>query len=106
MRANNWTAQTSNADAFKRASGRRQYNARRHRGMLRRREIVALLLNENPYTVDRGVQKAIAEALHSMCGRLFHPSTISRDVAALRQRFCSCPVCGTRHVQHPRAFQE
>lgn len=80
-----WSAPVSDSEAYKRAGGRRRYNAvRRLRAILRRQQVAELLASG--YS-----QAEIAERLG------VSQSTISRDVLHLRaetRRRGTCPVCG------------
>jgi len=72
-----WWVPTSNQEAHRRAGGRRAYNAvRHHRAALRRRKVLALLVERG---FDYGSQRAAAAVLGVSV------ATISRDVAALRR---------------------
>ena len=80
-----------------RAGGRRHYNSHRQYGAAYRRYQVARLLNETAgqfggFLGKHGQIAAIAHALG------VHPSTISRDAAALQAEWLAssrpCPLCG------------
>jgi hypothetical protein len=73
-------------EIFRRAGGRRRYQAlRRHEALLRRAEIIEHL---NVLGFQRGTQAKIAR----LTG--WSEATISRDFAAIRKRFGACPACG------------
>lgn len=76
---------TSN-QIFRRAGGRRKYQAlRRHEALLRRGEIIEQL---KVLGFQRGTQAKIAR----MTG--WSEATISRDFKRIRERFGPCPTCG------------
>ena len=73
--ATNWSRPTDTQTAYKRAGGRRGYNARRQFAAAERRYQIMALLDRWHITPirQRGVFARLAEALH------VHRSTISRD---------------------------
>lgn len=87
MQQMDWKRHTDLADVCRRASGRRHYNAVRQFQAKKRQRDVARLLNAGHS------QSAIARALG------VHRSTISRDIAALREQALAgkCPLCGRDH---------
>ena len=72
-----WTAPTNPGAAYRRASGRRRYNAGRKRVKQHRRMTIILRL-AGLGTRPWGIQKALAEALD------VSEATISRDLEAIR----------------------
>ena len=76
---------TSN-EIFRRAGGRRKYQAlRRHEALLRRGEIIEQL---KVLGFQRGTQAKIAR----LTG--WSQATICRDLKRIRERFAPCPACG------------
>lgn len=76
---------TSN-EIFRRAGGRRKYQAlRRHEALLRRGEIIEQL---KVLGFQRGTQAKIAR----LTG--WSEATISRDFKRIRERFAPCSACG------------
>ena len=93
-----WAAPTSRDEAYRRASGRRRYNAwRQFRAAYRRHQIIDVALQLRLGFFARGAQAAIARALG------VSRSTIHRDVWRLMSA-CQvgqpCPLCGceVRHL--------
>ena len=73
-------------EAFRVVAGRRRFNAlRKQRAVLRLNRVVELV---GKYGRGHGVQARIAFELN------VSRSTISRDVAHLRERLRECPACG------------
>ena len=84
--ANTWSQRISTADAYRRASGRRHYNAERQlNANLRRIELVPLL--------GKGLTlEQMAIRLHTST------STVFRDIKKiLEPQQWSCPTCHTLH---------
>ena len=85
-----WSAPVSDAEAARRAGGRRRYNAWRHFcAVWRRREVARLYLELGG---GYGVQAAMARRLG------VSQATVSRDMAALweaAREHDRCPLCGT-----------
>lgn len=85
--ADSWSAPINSDEAWKRAGGRRAYNARRTFAAEHRRAEVAKLLAT--FGVAKGVQAMIASKLG------VSEPTISKDVKALLRSGCKvCPTCG------------
>src|SRR5262249_17222205 len=83
----NWSAPTTQAEVFRRASGRRHYHAiRRFRRDHRRLQVAELLTR---YGMGWGYQARIARELG--VSRV----TIHRDMKYLLESYLPCPVCGS-----------
>lgn len=79
---------TSN-QIFRRAGGRRKYQAlRRHEALLRRGEIIEIIEQLKLLRFQRGTQAKIAR----LTG--WSEATISRDFKRIRERFAPCSACG------------
>ena len=70
-----WTRVVPHDQATRRAAGRRQINAQRHREAERRRDVVVRMVGV--YGLEHGVRQRIANELG------VHRSTISRDIRAV-----------------------
>ncbi|MBI3966634.1 MAG: HTH domain-containing protein [Chloroflexi bacterium] len=92
MRNVHWSAPTSNTEAYRRAGGRRHYNAwRRFMAVDRQRLVAQLALEEGFGFFQRGAQARLAKRLG------VSRSTICRDVEALLDATRAgrpCPCCG------------
>jgi DNA invertase Pin-like site-specific DNA recombinase len=76
MHIANWGARVSDAEAYRRAGARRNFNERRQERARQRRAVV-----EQAWLTSggrRGWQAAIARALH------MHRATITRDLKAIK----------------------
>ncbi len=92
---NRWSDPVPDEVAYRRASGRRHYNARRREQALARQLRFRALVPGGDLTMllfRTGWQRRLAEALG------VHPSTISRDVQRLFFERERCPVCGQRRA--------
>jgi len=105
MDTKQWRHPTTDQVAWRRARGWRHINAwRQFNAVLRRREIVRLLMADGRSMFDRGVQSDIAKRFG------VHRSTVHRDLWPLLAEANArrmCPLCGTRIVpvssgQQPR----
>jgi hypothetical protein len=85
MNGIDWGAPVTDIEAFRRAGGRRAYNALRRIDVEIRRMKVLKLLRR--YGFRHGIQARIAHELG------VSEATISRDIAALRPRHVACPTC-------------
>lgn len=74
------------AEIYRRASGRRRYNARRKLAASLRRQRIATLLKSRPWV--RGIQTALAIELG------VSQATLSRDVKAVLGDAARCRCCG------------
>jgi hypothetical protein len=79
MHIHNWQARVSDADARRRAAGRRKFNEKRRQAAYQRRDQVQQAWLEQGETW--GWQTRLARQLG------VHKSTISRDVTAIRGAF-------------------
>lgn len=85
MNGIDWVAPVTDIEAFRRAGGRRAYNALRRIDVeIRRIDVMRLLRS---YGFRHGVQARIAREL------AVSEATISRDIAALRPSHVACPTC-------------
>jgi hypothetical protein len=76
-----WNSQIPTDQAYRRAGGRRQYNAHRSfEAQFRQYRVELMLLELNYYLGARGVQRRIAQQLG------VSEATISRDVATIHAR--------------------
>lgn len=85
---NRWRLPVSDAEAYRRAGGRRYYNSMRQFRAKLRRARVAELLRKGYRQIEIARELGVSKA------------TICRDVAALAeeaQRERVCPVCGRWH---------
>lgn len=98
MCATNWSNRISNSEAYRRASGRRHYNAvRQLQAAMRMIRVAELSSFVGP--VHRGGQAALARELG------VSRATISRDVEALRviwRKRHLCSYCGTINLNERR----
>ncbi len=89
-----WSLPVSDEEAYRRASGRRAYNARRKTLVaLRRKRLVELLAESGCSLLARGTVRWLAAELK------VSRRTVSRDLAALYGAFAErearrCPLCG------------
>jgi hypothetical protein len=84
--------QQTKANLFRRAGGRRRYNAERQAEARARRAAIVAMLGDTIILNPRGVQTLLANYFG------VNRSTICRDVEALRveyRRAFICPLCGT-----------
>jgi len=94
--SNSWSAPVSDAEAARRAGGRRRYNALRHdRAVARQAEIVRRwqqsTLFGGPNPLGYGGKTRLAREFNVA------PATIRRDVTAIRECFgrLACPLCSS-----------
>ena len=83
-----WSQTIDTSAAYRRASGRRHYNAVRSFQRERRRAEVARLLTCKGALFRRGLQTELAHELN------VSRSTICRDLAYLLRLGWPCPTCG------------
>jgi hypothetical protein len=83
-----WSQRIDTGAAYRRAGGRRHYNAVRRFVQARRRAEVARLLNCKSALFRRGLQTELARELH------VSRSTICRDIDYLLRLGWPCPHCG------------
>ena len=92
-----WSAPTSLDEVRRRAGGRAKYNALRQvQALLRRREVLRLLLELGLHPGERGTAATLARRLG------VHRSTIGRDLLAILEAHAgrrACPVCGAQIVR-------
>jgi hypothetical protein len=93
-----WSAPVSNAEAARRAGGRKRWNAwRRWMAFYRRCEISRLLFSQG--STKRGFQAKLARTLNVA------RSTISRDIAKLLEDGARrCPLCQSQQWPPPKRF--
>lgn|SRR5690349_13490345 len=91
---------TIDTAAYRRAGGRRAYNARRRFQQVRRRAEVARLLTCKGALFRRGIQTELARELN------VSRSTISRDLAYLLRLGWPCPTCGAFTRPPPRTWSD
>ena len=94
---NNWSNPISWQTVYRRASGRRHYNAlRQFQAVIRRHTLLELLASGRYGRLgDHGVQTRLATVLG------VHRATVCRDIQALLQQARkqrACPLCG--HQSH------
>lgn len=94
--SNSWSAPVSDAQAARRAGGRRRYNAlRRDRAVARQAEIVRRCEQSTLF----GGPNPLAYGGMARLAREFNvaPATIGRDIRAIRERFgrLICPLCNS-----------
>jgi hypothetical protein len=88
-----WSAPTTPQEVYRRAGGRRRYNATRQlRAALRRRAVLKLL---GEFGLGYGTQQRIAARLGVSA------ATISRDFAWILPLVQECPRCGTLTAREP-----
>jgi hypothetical protein len=94
--SNSWSAPVSDAEAARRAGGRRRHNALRHDlAVARQAEIVRRwqqsTLFGGPNPLGYGGKTRLAREFNVA------PATIRRDVMAIRERFgrLACPLCNS-----------
>jgi hypothetical protein len=92
---NEWSQEIDTKSAYRRAGGRRRFNAVRRFIQGRRRAEVARLLNCKGTLFRRGIQTELARELN------VSRSTICRDVAYLIRLGWPCPYCGA-YTQPPK----
>jgi len=81
-----WSTPVSSTEAYRRAGGRRHYNAiRQFQAEWRRSQVAKLLLEQGD---KYGVQADLARKLG------VSEATVSRDIAALKANSAPCPCCG------------
>jgi hypothetical protein len=83
-----WSQEIDTNSAYRRAGGRRHYNAVRRFIQERRRAEVARLLSGKGALFRRGIQVELARELN------VSRSTICRDIAYLIRLGWPCPTCG------------
>ena len=87
-----WSTPIASLEAFRRAGGRRAYNAwRRDMKLFRRRDVMQLVLQ---FGHQRGVQARIAKLLSVSEG------TISKDIKATLYAPNVCQTCGGYRPRH------
>jgi hypothetical protein len=91
-----WSKTIDNSAAYRRAGGRRHYNAWRRFIQARRRAEVARLLTCKGALFRRGIQTELARELG------VSRTTICRDVAYLLRVGRPCPNCGA-YMQPPKS---
>lgn len=97
-----WFETVPNADANRRAGGRRRYNRERQLdALVRQYHLIELIIQGRHGFFDHGLRSKLAARLG------VHRTTIGRDIAAILEESRptrTCPACGctTRHIFLPR----